>query len=724
MKTLAVLLFLFGFNAHAFVVDQGNIDLSAVSVSRSSGYAPLVVFFDGSGITDAGKTTIPFLEMDCRWGFGDANSGSWGDGALGANGTGVAASRNASRGLVAAHVYETPGTYTASVSCTDGTNNTALKTFTITVSDPDGAGSPFLATNTVCIYNSTKGTGCPTGATEYVTSDLNLAISVNQGTNKRLLFKRGDTFAGSSASPSATGPAFIGAYGSGDRPKFIKSGTLTSGVILTFSSVATDWRIQDIEVTGPCVASCVTVGITATGTNTLLNRVYVHDVGSGITAAGSGVDAANVSGTGGIVALSADVAIGATHIPLTSLTNNAHTILEGWGVYVGSGTRAVGTVVGTPVSSPASVEIDIPLWSAFVSGTPVNFWKQPRELVAPPTVGMTVVNSTIERVWNTGGGVGMFVTSTNMFVAGNLVSDATRGEHVFRSQGMDHAVVQFNTMQWPGQAAAYGAAGSKYVFVIRAPDYWGGPTILPGTYSEYIVVSDNKFIGNDASAYIAGTMAQNQNSDERIRYLVFERNLLVAGTATTQAFTLFTANLSTLRNNVFDLTARAGAQAVIVGDGDNGPTQRPVAAAYNHIYNNTIHTTATWTVSTSVWSPISLGANSRGTNNILLKNNLVYAPNATGTVASVSVCTSSCSQNGAVGTAPTATTQTANSDASSIKTGNPNYVTVPPAGFLDYKPVCASPSTYPCGQGTDVPIWFDGAQLKHTSGRDLGAFAH
>ena len=157
-----------------------------------------------------------------------------------------------------------------------------------------------------------------------------------------------------------------------------------------------------------------------------------------------------------------------------------------------------------------------------------------------------------------------------------------------------------------------------------------------------------------------------------------------------------------------------------------GATQRPVAAAYNHIYNNTIHTTATWTVSTSLWSPISLGANSRGTNNIMLKNNLVYAPNATGTVASVSVCTSSCSQNGAVGTAPTAITQTANSDASSIKTGNPNYVTVPPAGFLDYKPVCASPSTYPCGQGTEVPIWFDGAQARQSAAgtRDLGAFSH
>src|SRR5688572_23082825 len=82
--------------------------------SRASGVAPLYVFFDATATT-AAATSRPFHELEYRWEFGDAASGSW------ASTPGMPnLSRNAATGPVAAHVFETPGTYTVNLTVLDG----------------------------------------------------------------------------------------------------------------------------------------------------------------------------------------------------------------------------------------------------------------------------------------------------------------------------------------------------------------------------------------------------------------------------------------------------------------------------------------------------------------------------------------------------------------------------------------------------------------------------
>ena len=93
-------------------VTGGPIALSLVS-SRVSGVAPLAVFFDATGTT-ASSTPRPFHDLEYRWDFGDVGSGTWTTGSS----AGVS-SRNTATGPVAAHVFETPGTYTIARSFPD-----------------------------------------------------------------------------------------------------------------------------------------------------------------------------------------------------------------------------------------------------------------------------------------------------------------------------------------------------------------------------------------------------------------------------------------------------------------------------------------------------------------------------------------------------------------------------------------------------------------------------
>ncbi|HUW84794.1 MAG TPA: PKD domain-containing protein, partial [Phycisphaerae bacterium] len=80
--------------------------------SRTSGIAPLAVFFDAvdpaSGVLQ--PTDGDYASLGYAWDFGDPDAGTWST-----NGN----SRNTAMGYVAAHVYEQPGTYTATLTVTD-----------------------------------------------------------------------------------------------------------------------------------------------------------------------------------------------------------------------------------------------------------------------------------------------------------------------------------------------------------------------------------------------------------------------------------------------------------------------------------------------------------------------------------------------------------------------------------------------------------------------------
>src|SRR5512145_1297788 len=88
---------------------SGLTPINAISLvpSRTSGVAPLAVFFDATGTTRS-STFRPFHDVEYRWDFGDPVSGNWQP----TDGSRTGRSRNSATGPVAAHVFGAPGTYT------------------------------------------------------------------------------------------------------------------------------------------------------------------------------------------------------------------------------------------------------------------------------------------------------------------------------------------------------------------------------------------------------------------------------------------------------------------------------------------------------------------------------------------------------------------------------------------------------------------------------------
>jgi hypothetical protein len=214
----------------------GDIALSLVP-ARTSGVAPLAVFFDASGSTDAGVTDLPFHDLEYTWDFGDPTAGTWAYGAQ----PGVS-SKNSATGPVAAHVFEQPGTYSVSVTAFDGTN-TVTTSKTITVDDPDVV---FAGSSTVCVSTSGTFANCPSGASHVTTSNFVTAMGNISSSVKQILFNRGETFAfGSTYSVTQAGPGLIGAYGTGAKPVMQAN---ASASMLSIN--ADDWRIMDLTVDG------------------------------------------------------------------------------------------------------------------------------------------------------------------------------------------------------------------------------------------------------------------------------------------------------------------------------------------------------------------------------------------------------------------------------------------------------------------------------------------
>lgn len=210
--------------------------------SRAGGVAPLAVFFDATGTTHTDGGIDEFHDLLYEWSFDDPGAGTW---------TVSGEDKNAARGPLAAHVFDTAGTYTVTVVVTDASGDTDTDTVDgdIIVTDPD---TVFSGGATICISNDTDHTGCPSGATEIdsqADSDIALATNCNvDAASVRCLFKAGDSFTSSvGVSLYSTGPGIVGSYGSGAKPTV----TDTSGNVITFGSNTNDWRVMDLALTGP-----------------------------------------------------------------------------------------------------------------------------------------------------------------------------------------------------------------------------------------------------------------------------------------------------------------------------------------------------------------------------------------------------------------------------------------------------------------------------------------
>lgn len=249
--------------------DSISVDVVA---NRLSGVAPLSVFFDASG-TVATDLERPFHELGYCWNFGDPSAGDFAT-------TGL--SKNRARGPVAGHVFESPGEYEVELYVRDQAGRVAAETVTVSVEDPDEV---FAGSNTVC-FSPSDFAGCPEGAEQVSTGELE-AIKAHIIPGRRLLLRRGESFAPSDVTLNVGGPGHIGAFGEGPPPEVV-----TSGETFRISSREPkfdDWRITDLSVRGSSTDAVDShiARVEGKATNLLLLRVQGETISGGVSAPAS-----------------------------------------------------------------------------------------------------------------------------------------------------------------------------------------------------------------------------------------------------------------------------------------------------------------------------------------------------------------------------------------------------------------------------------------------------
>lgn len=214
---------------------QAQTVTGSVTATRTSGAAPLGVIFDATGTTASSGNA--FADLLYQWEFSDDPNAVFAT-------TGKL--KHTAAGPLAAHLFETAGSYDVSVTITSKSGGQDVKHVTITVSDPN---TVWATSNTICFSTSgTFDTGCPSSAT-HTTSSLLSAINSACVAGKRCLLRRGETFTGGAGSLTigGTGPTELGAFGPSANNKPLIVHTSGQGAINVATST-TDLRVADLRV--------------------------------------------------------------------------------------------------------------------------------------------------------------------------------------------------------------------------------------------------------------------------------------------------------------------------------------------------------------------------------------------------------------------------------------------------------------------------------------------
>ena len=170
-----------------------------------AGPAPLGVFFDAIGTTHSDNTINTYRELGYHFDFGYETASTPGTWTYNGEDKG-----NQIGGPLASHVYETTGTYIASVRAQDEYGRYSDTFVTIEVLDPDVY---YAGTATVCISLAGNFSDIPTGAT----TSTSVPTSLNSST--RYLFRCGEVFSGTNVTVLHSRENIqIGSYGTGPKP--------------------------------------------------------------------------------------------------------------------------------------------------------------------------------------------------------------------------------------------------------------------------------------------------------------------------------------------------------------------------------------------------------------------------------------------------------------------------------------------------------------------------
>ncbi len=242
----------------------------------TTGVAPLAVFVEGTGTT---AISTPHAWRDCLFGFdsGDTASGNFTYGTRAGQ-----SKRKGLGGPTWGHVYETPGTYTATMYVFDGANY-VTRTQTITVQDPDVI---FSGTNTICCSITGTFTGAPSGSSNQTVANLAAALAF-LASGKRVLLQTADTWttATSGFLNGTKDNMVFGSFGGGRATITL---TAAINVFVLNSAGISRFQIRDIIVNGGSLGSRLVQGSTGLAVTGLhIHNVHAYDIGSLYTSSGS-----------------------------------------------------------------------------------------------------------------------------------------------------------------------------------------------------------------------------------------------------------------------------------------------------------------------------------------------------------------------------------------------------------------------------------------------------
>lgn len=219
-----------------------------------------------------------------------------------------------------------------------------------------------------------------------------------------------------------------------------------------------------------------------------------------------------------------------------------------------------------------------------------------------------------------------------------------------------------------------------------------------GYYTQYFGIEDNLITGTSGSSCVE-VAPENTDDDERIRWGVFERNIVSCAPSSGGAFGMFVAGFYiTIRDNAYYLTNANSAFGFVVCQRGNPGGSVPVPSNIEG-YNNTIYSTVTFSNPGIVSTDAQGGDCTGNPTSTTIKNNICYLPNMGG---------QACVQTATGTTASNNTTTT---------TANPAWTN--PSGthlkMTDWKP------TANYSGGTSVPVLNDALGIPWSPTWSLGA---
>lgn len=695
---------------------------ASMSPSRITGVAPLYVNFDMTGTTSTDSTN-PTHECFFATDFGDTGAGTWANGVQSSGLT----SKNAGYGPVTGHVYETPGTYTVTMSVTDGVN-TVTKTGTIVVQDPDVV---YAGTDTICISHSGNFTGAPSGASQINTAgntDMYAALVDHEGSDKRILFCKADawTFTQQYTVTNKTGLT-IGGYGTGIARSF-GSGTLIP-VTPTYSGTAgeamflcytgnSDLRVCDMAITAGKDHSAMSATKSTVGL--LFSKVEIRGAYTGFNVNGRALVSDCVVEQACFYECLFDDPYGFPFIDTpsvsASITNGATLFASvGHGLPVGRSVKLLGS---TP--SPFALATT---YYILADGYTADAFKLSLTSGGAAVTAAASGSCTV-KLDSLSGGVGIYSALIQGGILGGYFDNRGKGEQVIRIPFIDRGHISNNYLARPNQAKNMLKINS-----VKHEDL--------AIWTEKFVIGSNVFSDRNNYSYDGVTTTAtpiqimgigsggNTNPDgsggEWVRNGIVENNYAqgcLGAPGAELVFALISCPNMTLRNNVVDFsvgdrtTTSSTPYSSTHVNFVSVTTSTPDTTVGVRIYNNTLYSNlANASKGNFVIVTVPTGLNITP-DEITVKNNLWYLPHHINSEKTAIYRYSGAGTN-------VVTENNTDSVAGGAAGNTPNFAVVPPVLLADWRPNTGS---YAIDTGATVPVLRDFNNASRVGGPyDLGA---